>query len=308
MEDQAEQQLVSRTQVIVANVMLKYYDIVRQQGYAVTLQKAIEVARKKLEIVQAQVNVGVANNADLFQSQVDLNTQIQTLQSQQLIIDQDKTDLLTLLTVRADSSVTIADTIVVDKAVQLDSILSGLSQHPDIVVAGQQVEIYQYIEKETGALRYPSVGVNGGYNLSRSQSAAGFSLLNQNYGPFVGVSLSIPIFNGNIYKKQQQVAGINIKTAQLQKDTLMIGYRANIIKNWQGYTSNLQQLETARQNYELSQKLVALVLQRFQLKQATILDVNQAQQSFENAAYLLINLSYAAKAAEIQLKRYGNKL
>jgi len=28
----------------------------------------------------------------------------------------------------------------------------------------------------------------------------------------------------------------------------------------------------------------------------------------EGAGYLLVNLSYAAKAAEIQLKRYANKL
>jgi outer membrane protein TolC len=49
-------------------------------------------------------------------------------------------------------------------------------------------------------------------------------------------------------------------------------------------------------------------LQRFQLGQATIIDVKQAQQSFENESYRLVNLSYAAKAAEISLQQIANKL
>jgi outer membrane protein TolC len=96
--------------------------------------------------------------------------------------------------------------------------------------------------------------------------------------------------------------------ANLQKDTLVLNYTANAVKSFQAYNNNLQQLETAKQNYELSQKLLDLVTQRFQLRQATIVDVKNAQQSFENAGYLLVNISYAAKAAEIQLKRYANRL
>jgi outer membrane protein TolC len=136
----------------------------------------------------------------------------------------------------------------------------------------------------------------------------GSTLLNLNYGPYAGVTLNVPIFNGNIYRKQQQVAGINIKNAQLMRDTLVINYTSNAVKNWQAYNNNLQQLETAKANYDLSRKLLDLVLLRFQLKQATIVDVKNAQQSFENAGFLLVNVSYAAKAAEIQLRRYANQL
>ncbi len=305
---QSEQQLNSRIQLVVANVMMKYFDIIRQQSYAGTLQRSIDVSKQKLDIVKTQQTVGLANNADLFQSQVDYNAQIQALQAQQLVIDQGKTDLLTLLTLKADSSVTISDTIVVDRNIALDSILNNLYLNPDLIAAQQQIKINEFIERETAALRYPALNFNTGANYSRNQSGLGNFLLNQSYGPYVGLSLAVPIYNGGIYKKQQQIAGINIKTSQLQKDTLLINYTANTVKNWQAYRSNLQQLETAKQNYELSQKLLDLVLQRFQLKQATIVDVKNAQQSFEGAGYLLVNLSYAAKAAEIQLKRYANKL
>jgi outer membrane protein TolC len=310
-ESQSKQQLNSRALVIVYNVMLKYYDVIRQQSYAKTLERSIDASKQKLDIVKAQQGVGMANNADLFQAQVDLNTQLQNLKAQQLVIDQDKTDLLTLLTLNPDSTVAIEDTILIDKSLKLPSILNGVSTNPDIVAANQQISINRFIEKETGAQRYPSLGINGGFNLNSTQNI-GFSLysalLNQNYGPFVGATLTVPIFNGSIYKKQQQVAAVNTRNAALMRDTLMIGYTANAVKSWQAYQNNLEQLETAVQNFNLSQQLLDLVVKRFQLRQATIVDVKNAQQSFENAGYLLVNVSYAAKAAEIQLKRFANQL
>ena len=72
-----------------------------------------------------------------------------------------------------------------------------------------------------GALRYPSAPVSLGYNFSRTTNPQGFNQLNQAYGPYVGLGVTIPIFNGGIYKRQQQIAGINVNTAKLQKDTLM---------------------------------------------------------------------------------------
>lgn len=304
----SEQQLTSRGLTIASNVMLKYYDIIRQQSYAKTLQHSIEVSKQKLKIVETQREVGLSNNADLFQSQLDLNAQIQLLEAQQLVIDQAKTDMLTLLTLKTDSTININDTIVVEKGIKLDSVLNNLFINPDVIAADKQIRINELLETETYALRYPAVNFNTGYNYNRSQTAAGNVLFNQTIGPYVGLSFSVPVFNGNIYKKQYQVSSINTNNAKLVKDTLVLSYTSLAVKTFQSYISNLRQLETQQKNYDLSLQLLDLVLQRFQLRQATIIDVKQAQQTFENAGYQLINLSYAAKAAEIQLRKLTNKL
>jgi outer membrane protein TolC len=307
-ESQTKQQYSSRAQTLIYNVILKYYDVVRQQEYAKTLEASIRASKQRLEIVKQQQAVGVANDADLFQSQVDLNTQTQSLIAQQLVIEQAKTDLLTLMILNPDSTIVVKDTIVVDKSIRLDSILSAAYRNPDIQAAYDQILINQYLEKEVGAMRYPSASVGLGYNFSRTLNPQGFNQLNQAYGPYVALGITVPIFNGGIYKRQQQVAGINVATAKLQKDTLMLNVHATAVKNWQAYLNNLQQVETAKQNFDLSQKLLNLVLMRFQYKVATIVEVTLAQQSFENAGFQLVNVSYAAKAAEVQLRRLANQL
>ncbi|MBC7689230.1 MAG: TolC family protein [Aquabacterium sp.] len=308
LQKQSQQLLNSQVQDIIGSVMTGYYDIVRQQSYLKTIEKSIDASNQQLQIVKARQDVGLANNADLFQAQIDLNALQQNQLSQQLIIDQAKTELLRLLTLRPDSAIAIRDTILVDKNLNLNQVLNSLQQNANILASDDQVRINELIVKETAALRYPSVRATTGYNFNRNQSAAGQLLLNQSYGPAVGLTVGIPIYNGSIFKRQQKVAEINVRNAQLSKQVLVRDYSSQAVKSFQSYASTLKQLETEQLNYTLSQQLLDLVLKRFQFKQATIVDVKNAQQSFEQSGYRLVNLNYAAKSAEIELKRLGNQL
>ena len=308
LQSQSGQYLNSRVQNTMSSVMMSYFDIVRQQAYTKLLNKSIEVAQKQLDIVKAQQSVGMANNADLFQSQINLNTFIQQRQAQQLVIDQAKTGLLLLLNLRPDSLIAVADTIIIDPNLVLGDVLNNLNRNADILAAENQIKINEFIVKETKAQRYPSLVSNAGYNYNRSQTSAGNVLLNQNNGAFASLTLAIPIYNGSIYKRQQKVAEINVQNATLQKDIVARNYAAHAVQTYQAYLSSIQQLDSQRVNVDLAQRLIDLELQRFQLHAATIVELIQAQQSFQNAAYTFINLSYAAKSSEIELKRLINQI
>lgn len=308
LQKQSEQLFNAQLQNTIASVMLTYYNVVRQQNYMKTLQQSIDLSKKQLELIQTKKEVGLANNADLFQSQIDLNTRLQDMQSQELVVAQTKSDLLNLLNIRPDSSITISDTIQVDKNILLADVLNGLNKNPQILSLSNQVKINELIEKETAALRKPSLRANAGVNFGRTQSAAGQLLLNQSYGPFVGIGVSIPIYNGGVLKRQQQTAGINTQNAKLQKEGGMLEYQTGAVKVFQSYTNSLEQLNTQLNTFQLSQQLVDLSLQRFRLASATIIEVREAQKSFEEAGFRLVNLLYTAKIAEIELKRLSNQL
>lgn len=307
-ELQSLQFVNAQVQNTIAAVMTKYYDVIRQQAYTRTIDQSIDVAQKRLDIVKAQQSVGMANNADLFQSQIDLNTLYQTKQSQQLIIEQAKTDLLLLMNVRPDTMVTIRDTIIVERGIVLEDIMKNLNRNAELMAAEYQIRIAEQLIKETTALRYPSLRVNTGYNYNRNQQAAGLTLLNQTSGPFIGLSLGIPIYNGGVFKRQEKIAGINAKNAALQKSILLRNFSSAAVRTYQAYTMNLQQLDDQKKIVDLAKQLLSLALQRFQLRQATIVEVRQAQESFENAGLTMTNLSFAAKAAEIELLRLINEL
>jgi len=300
--------LNAQLQNTMATVAVRYYEIVRQQELLKTIQKSIAVFQKRLDVLEARKEAGLANNADIYQAKLDVNQQKQALETQYLMIKQSKADLLQSMVLAPDSVIVVDDKISIDQSLALESIKNALPTNPQYIAAATQISINQLIEKETAALRTPTLRATTGFNISSNKSAAGFILLNQSYGPFVGVNLSVPIYNGSAFKRQQQVAAINTRSAKLQQETVALNLETSAVKTFNAYSNALAQLQTETDNYALSGQLLDLVMQKFELAQATIIDVRQAQQSFENAGYRLVNLQYTAKIAEIELNRLVSKL
>ena len=308
LQSQSELTLNNQIQNSIATVMAKYYDIVRQQEYLKIMQNSLDVSQKKLDIVTEKKNVGMANDADYLQAQIDVNAAKQSLRTQQAIVEQVKTDLLQLMSQKNYYPYTVSDSITVDKSIQLNDVTGFLNQNPQYMATEEQVRINEQALKEVAALRFPTLRLTGGYSMNRTKNSAGNILLNESYGPNVGLTLSVPIFNGGSYKAQKEVAEFNIENAMLQKESLLNTLTSGAIKTHQSYNSAIQQIDAQKNTVELSGKLINVVLQRFQVNQATILDVKAAQASYESTGYQFINLSYAAKIAEIELKRLMYKL
>jgi outer membrane protein TolC len=308
LENQSNSFLQTQIQNTTATVIQQYYNVVRQQAYLTTIEKSIEASQQRLAIVKAKQNVGVANETDLLQSNLDLNALLQAKQNQLLVIDQAKGDLLNTMVMPANSTITISDSIFVDGTLNLNDIETKSLLNPSLQSAEQQIKINQLIEKETRALMYPTLRASTGYNYNSSQSEAGFSLLNETYGPFLGVNLTIPLYAGGASKKNYKNAKINTTSANFQYQNAVSKMSTNVTKTYQSYQTSVKQLTTETENYNMSQSLLNLVMQKFQLGQATIVDVKQAQQSFENAGFRLVSLLYTAKIAEVELKRLSNQL
>ncbi|MEY4051344.1 MAG: TolC family protein [Chitinophagia bacterium] len=306
--------LQSQMQNTTAQVMQQYYNVVRQQAYLKTIEKSIEASQQRLDIVKTRQQIGVANQTDILQSNIDLNALLQAKQNQLLIIAQAKTDLARTINNNEDisSSIIINDTIAIDNQLSFDkgvnSVTIGLNNNPQLAALSTQVKINQQLEKETKALMYPTLRASTGYNVNSNSSAAGFSLLNETQGPFLGVNLSIPLYGGGAAKKTVANARISSKNAEIQAQSLQKDIFTNAYKTFDSYKNSIEQLPIESENYSMTNALLNLVMQKYQLGQATMVDVKQAQQSFENAGFRLISLKYTAKIAEIELKRISNQL
>lgn len=306
--------LKAQMQNTAAIVMQQYYNVVRQQAYLKTIEKSIEASQQRLSIVKTRQQIGVANQTDFLQSSLDLNALLQAKQNQLIVIAQAKDDLINTMAMPTDASrtITIEDSIQVDTKILFEgkekSVVAGISENPQLRALSQQISINQIIEKETKALLYPTLRASTGYNVNSNSSAAGFSLLNETFGPFVGVNLAIPIYGGGAAKKNLKNARINTKTAAIQSASATREVWTNAFKTNDAYQNSIQQLPIETENYTMSQALLDLVMQKYQLGQATMVDVKQAQQSFESAGFRLVSLRYTAKVAEIELKRLSNQL
>ncbi len=307
---QKQSEAVLQTQMLntSSTVMQQYYNVIRQLAFLKTIEKSIEASEQRVAIVKTRQEIGVANQADLLQSSLDLNALLQAKQNQLLVLDQVKADLYNSMVVPANSNYVFTDSIQVDQKMILSDVESKMKAHPLLQSAQQLINVNQFLEKETKALMYPTLRANTGFNYNSNKSAAGFILLNESYGPFLGFNLSIPIYAGTANKRAYKNAQINTVSAKIQYDNTAQNLSTELFKTYQNYQNSLKQTPVEIENYKMSDALLALVMERFKLGEATIVDVKQAQQSFETAGFRLISLQFSAKIAEIELKRLSNQL
>lgn len=291
-----------------STVMQQYYNVIRQVAFLKTIEKSIEASEQRVAIVKTRQAIGVANQADLLQSSLDLNALLQAKQNQLLVLDQVKADLFNSMVVPANSNYVFTDSIQVDQKMILSDVESKMKAHPLLQSAQQLINVNQFLEKETKALMYPTLRANSGFNYNSNKSTAGFILLNESYGPFLGFNLSIPIYAGTANKRAYKNAQINTVSAKIQYDNTAQNLSTELFKTYQNYQNSLKQTPVEIENYKMSDALLALVMERFKLGEATIVDVKQAQQSFETAGFRLTSLQFSAKIAEIELKRMSNQL
>ena len=298
-------QLNSTVQAVLADVSLKYYAVVQQQRYIRTLQASVEVSRQKLRLIEVRQGVGLANNADRFQAQLDLNAQLQTQQQQLLAAEQARADLLRALTLDLAAPVAVEDTIPLDNSLRWNELEAALDKNPDLLAAGRQVRVNELLEREARAARRPSLGLNAGSNFARSSNAVGQTLYNQSYGPYAGLGVTLPIYSGGVNKRLVDIARLNTRTTELQSQALQRDYRLNARKAWLAYERQLGLVQSAEASYTTARQLLRLVQLRLEAGLSTLVDVRVAQQSFEDAGYRLVNYRYAAKSAEITLRQLG---
>jgi len=91
------------------------------------------------------------------------------------------------------------------------------------------------------------------------------------------------------------VAAMDTRNATISRQTLLNDLENSMVKSWQAYQNNLQQIQTEQENNRLAYDLLQLTLERYKVSQATIIEVREAQRSFVEAGYRLVNLSYSAK-------------
>jgi outer membrane protein TolC len=113
--------------------------------------------------------------------------------------------------------------------------------------------------------------------------------------------------NGSV-ERLIHVAEFNVKNAEIEKQSVLSNLEGDAIKTYDSFQSTLLQISSQQESYKNAIKLVDILVQRFRVNQATILDLKAAQASFDAAGNTLVNLQYLAKIQEIELKRLMSRL
>jgi len=290
----------------LSNITASYYEVARQAYKIEALQDAIAISEARVEIAQAQYEVGVSAKVEILRAQVDYNADRSELLLQQEALQNAKINLNQLLGRNPDINFVVTDSIVVDTSLKYDAVDNGLyASNPLLQRLQLDRQLASLDLKAIRASRFPTIGIISAFNFTRSEAEPlnEFSArFNQNRGYNYGLSVNLPIFNGFNINRQAQNARINQEIASLEYQRVENQLQADVARAYSQYTNRLQLLDLEESNVKLAQENAAIALERYKLGLLTAIELREAQRNELIASNRLIDIRYQAKAAETQLK------
>ncbi|GAB4132252.1 MAG: hypothetical protein OHK0045_23040 [Raineya sp.] len=293
--------LKAQKQLIIASVIVAYTDIIRQKQNIKVLKSSLEVSEKRMEIVKKRVELGTANQTDMQLAQLDIHTQEQALASQYLSIKQAIINLNLLMGKKAEENTEVLENITFEENLDIEQLRIALQNNPQLEVAKNTIQANKNIEKEIYAQTLPTFNLNAGYSYNRNNSTAGFLLLNQNYGAFVGFNFTLPIYNGNINTRQLEVARIQTRNQDLELQRIKQDLEGELERQWQAYVLAKTQLQAEEKNSKIAREYLQLMQKRFELGQSNIIEIREAQRVLESTEGRRIQALFNLKVAETQV-------
>jgi outer membrane protein TolC len=212
---------------------------------------------------------------------------------------------LNLLLARdANTAFDVADSIPLtftpDKTGLLEKIYSS---NMSVLAVQKQVAVARLNLQEARTLGLPRVALNGGYNVVQSDNTAASVLMSRAYGPMIGGTVSIPLYQSGNVMRQISTARLQLKSAEFELENLKLQTSILLQNLLDDFENQRQLLAIEKDNTALAKENLDISLARLKQGQSTSLELKQAEQSYEDALTRLIEIEYGLKVAETKLKQ-----
>lgn len=296
-------------QSTVASVINTYYNLISQNEQIKALRGAIEISRTQLRYSNDKFTVGRVSKLDVYNAQVNLNTDTSNLVIQLQQFRTTKIQLNQLLVRDLQTDFSVGDTIVVDNTLVLgDIITKAQAQNPAILAAQINKRLAEINLRQVKSTRYPVIGVNSGYTFSNSKTPAGFTLSQNAHGLAYGLTASINIFDGLNQWRRERNAKLQIANADISAKQTRLDVEAQISNFYVAYLSGLDLIKIGQSSVELAKKNLDISLEKYKIGNITQLEIREAQRNYLDAQSKFFSAQYQSKMAEVTLQQITNTI
>jgi outer membrane protein TolC len=287
------------------DVITAYYFIVKQKQQLASINNALLYNEERVKIFQTSFNAGLSPKTNLLQAKIDLNVNRENAISQEHTITIAKRNLNQLLSRNIDSvSYEVIDSFYFNYNPDKSEIIKKITaNNASVLMFQKQIEINSLAIKELNASRLPKLNFNAGYGFNQSDYTKGNLSINRNFGPQIGASISIPLFQGGSINRQISIARLELKSSETAFEGVKTEVNTQLNNALEDFENQKELLNIENENSELARENLDIAMQRLRFGQTTSLEVKLAQESYENSQTRLINFKYSLKIAETKLKQ-----
>ena len=288
----------------IYNVNVAFYQVVVQKQQLLAIRDVMAYSLERVKILQKGYDAGIAHKNDLLQAKIDLNVNRESEINQLNTIRNSKRALNQVIARDPETEYDVADTIPLGYQPDPVDLMNKLYVNNTSVLTYQkQVDIAKLSLGEFKTYYLPKLNLVASYNYLQNDNSASNVLTNRTYGPLVGGSLIIPIYQAGNALRQVKAAKIELQSSQYSLENVKLQVNTQLKTALTQYEDQKILLGIEKDNLTLAKENLRISLERLRLGQTTALEVRQAQESYANSLARYYDFEFNMKVAETQLKQ-----
>lgn len=288
----------------VYNVIVAYYDVVKQKQQLASINEVTNYNKERVKILQTSFDAGNVDKTVLLQAKIDLNVNQENAINQKDVIAVAKKNLNQLICRDITTEFEVTDLIQTDYLPNVDELKQKLYETNTTILSLQkQVDIAKLSFKEMNTLKNPRFSLTTGYNFTRNDYTLYSLLNNRTLGPQIGGTISFPLYQGGNANRQIKISAIELKSSQYALENAKLAAYTQLVNALTDFEAQRNLLKIEIDNNALAKENLDISTQRLRLGQTTSLEIRQAQESYQDSYTRLLNFEYNLKVSETKLKQ-----
>ena len=295
----------------IANLSAEYFNLVKETMRMQNLKSAVKLSGEQLRIVEARYQIGDLSRLDLQQARVDFNSDSSRLIYQYEVLNTSRIKLNELMGIEdVETPLVTADTAIILKPIASKDELwnSVISSNVLLQLTQKDIILSKLNLKNIESRYYPYVRLNTGYGFSHFNYDLGSFDKQRTWGPNVGVTVGINIFDGFNKRREQKNAHTRIQNTKLEREQMELAIKSDFANMWQSYLNNLKLFKLEKENVEVARENYNIAIERYKLGDLAGIRLREAQNSLLDAEERLVTAQYNIKMNEIALKQISGRV
>ena len=291
----------------VAEAIISYYSVSLAQKKKHVLEDRLSISHKALQLARVKYEIGQCSKLEYLNAQVQHNEeQAQVLLHQEALATA-KLALLRLMGKDGPEDFSIVEDIPLSPRLSREALVkSSAVANSGMLVAQKYCEDAALSVSIQQSKLWPHVEIALRYDLGKERHNQRWEATPRRWR--YGISVNFNLFNAFRHTTAIQEAGIRASSAQLNLQAQRLQLEYELKKYFLMYTQCLERCELIQQYMKASQENVTTSLEQYRLGSVTLLTLDKAKQSAQEAALKYWQVLHDTKVAEVMLRKLGGTL
>ncbi|MHB9036489.1 MAG: TolC family protein [Armatimonadota bacterium] len=294
--------LLTVSENLILDVKTAYYTLLRACGQQDVAQKAVDVAKTRLDNTLARFQAGTVAKFDVTTAETDLaNLNQQLIQAQnRVLVAQSAFNRVLGVDVNICTQVIKETPAIHGLPVDIPAaICTAYLKRPEVLAQETSIKAREKGVKLQRSAYYPTLQAQAKYGYTFATTG----LNTQNADWQGSLMANIPIWNGGITRARVEIAEADLENAKDTLDQTQLAVSLDVRTAAVTMEEAAKRVSTTQQNVDLAEEALRLANVRYDAGIAILVEVTNAESQLTQARFNNVNALYDYATAQAQLQR-----